>query len=133
MLIIGVDFAFFWAFLIFILNYIPTVGSLIATIFPAMIALVQFNSFSPFVLVLVLIGSIQLLVGNVLEPKIMGSSLNISSLVVLLSLAFWGSIWGVVGMILSVPITVMMIIVMSHFPGTKNIAIMLSANGKIEP
>ena len=131
LLIIGVDSAFFWAFLIFLLNYIPTIGSLIATIFPALMSLLQTGSFTPFILVLVCVGVIQLVVGNILEPRMMGNSLNISSLVVLIALAFWGSIWGVVGMILSVPVTVMMIIIFAQFPNTKDIAIMLSGDGKV--
>jgi len=131
LLIIGVDSAFFWAFLIFLLNYIPTIGSLIATIFPALMSLLQTGSFTPFILVLICVGVIQLIVGNIIEPRMMGNSLNISSLVVLIALAFWGSIWGVVGMILSVPVTVMLIILFAQFPKTKDIAIILSGNGKV--
>ena len=132
LLIIGVDFAFFWAFLIFLLNFIPTIGSLIATIFPATMALLQFCSINPFIWVLVCIGTVQLIVGNLIEPKLMGKSLNVSSLVVLLALAFWGAIWGIVGMILSVPITVVMIIIFAQFPATKNISILLSSNAHVK-
>ena len=124
-------FAFFWAFLIFILNYIPTIGYLIATLFPALISLLQFGTFINPMIVLVAIGSIQFLVGNVIEPKLMGNSLNVSPLVVLISLAFWGTIWGVTGMILSVTITIMIIISCSQFKSTKWIAILLSENGNI--
>lgn len=130
---IGIDFALFWAFFIFILNYIPSIGSLIATLFPALMAIVQYGGtdFTPFILVLVFVGLIQIIVGNFLEPKMMGNSLNISSLVVILSLSVWGAIWGIVGMVLSVPITVMMILMFSHFQSTKNIAIVLSEKGLI--
>jgi len=131
MLIIGIDFAFFWAFLIFVLNYIPTIGSLVATLFPALIALFQFGEISSFFIVLGCIGAIQVVVGNFIEPKIMGSSLNVSPLVVLISLAFWGSIWGIVGMVLSVPITVILIILFAQFQTTRNIAILLSGNGNV--
>ena len=79
--IIGVDAPEFWAFLIFILNFIPTIGSLIATIFPAIFCLFQFGTFTPSLLVLGIVGTIQVIVGNFLEPKIMGSSMNISPLV----------------------------------------------------
>jgi len=130
--IIGVDFAFFWAFLIFLLNYIPNVGSLIGTAFPAVIALVQFDTFGPALWVLVLVGAVQLIVGNVVEPRMMGNTLNVSPLVVILSLAFWGSIWGVVGMILSVPIIVMMVIIMAQFEQTKMWAILLSEKGNLQ-
>tara|TARA_B110000037_G_scaffold221859_1_gene294317 strand:+ start:5496 stop:6542 length:1047 start_codon:yes stop_codon:yes gene_type:complete len=131
LLLLEIDFAFFWAFLIFVLNYIPTIGSLIATLFPALIALLQFGTFLNPLIVLVSIGTIQFFIGNVLEPKLMGNSLNVSPLVVLLSLAFWGTIWGVTGMILSVPITIMVIISFAQFKATKWIAILLSENGNI--
>lgn len=132
LLIIGVDFPVFWAILIFLLNYIPTIGSLIATVFPAATALLQFGEIGPFILVLSTIGIIQVIVGNFIEPKVMGNSLNISSLVVLLSLAFWGYVWGVVGMILCVPITVIMIIFFSRFQSTRPIAVILSGSGKLK-
>lgn len=131
LLIIGVKAAAFWAFLIFLLNYIPTIGSLIATAFLAIFAMLQFGEFIPAIWVMVIVGAIQVLVGNVVEPKVMGNSLNISSLTVILALAFWGALWGITGMILSVPITVIMIIVFSEFPNTKPVAIMLSEKGRI--
>lgn len=131
LIIIGVDAPVFWAFLIFVLNFIPTIGSLIATLFPTVFALLQFGEFTPAILVLVIVGIIQLIVGNLIEPRLMGNSLNISPLVVLLTLTLWGLIWGITGMLLSVPITVMLIIIMSEFEGTKPIAILLSRNGEL--
>ena len=131
LLIIGIDAPFFWAFLIFILNFIPTIGSLIATVFPAIFALLQFGNFQEGLLVLVIVGIIQLIVGNFVEPKVMGSSLNISPLVVLVTLAVWGAIWGFTGMLLSVPITVILIIIMAEFPSTRPIAILLTQDGTI--
>ena len=131
LLIIGVDTPVFWAFLIFILNFIPVVGSLIAILFPATIALFQFGDLTHFFMVLGIIGCIQVIVGNVLEPRIMGNSLNVSSLVVILSLSFWGMVWGITGMVLSVPITVIMIIFFAQFPTTKSIAIILSEKGDV--
>lgn len=133
LLIVGVDFAAFWGFIIFLLNYIPTVGSLLATLFPATLALIQFPTPVPFFVVLGGIGIVQFLVGNVLEPRMMGSSLNISPLVVILSLALWGSIWGIAGMFLCVPLTVIMMIILSYFERTRPVAILLSADGRIEP
>ncbi|MCB0397575.1 MAG: AI-2E family transporter [Flavobacteriales bacterium] len=129
--IIGIQAPFFWAFLIFLLNYIPTIGSLTATVFPAVFALLQYGEVGPFVYVLVCVGAIQVIMGNIIEPKMMGNSLNISALVTLLSLSFWGALWGVTGMMLSVPITVMMVIIFSHFPATRPIAILLSDKGKV--
>lgn len=131
MALVGLDFAVFWAFLIFILNFIPNIGSLIAIIFPALLALIQFETLTPFVVILVGVGTIQAIVGNFLEPRMMGSSLNISSLVVILALTLWGFIWGITGMILSVPITVIMMIIFAQFPSTRAIAILLSENGKL--
>ncbi len=131
LLIIGVEAAVFWAFLIFILNYIPTIGSLIATIFPAIFAIFQFGELQPFLLVLVIVGIIQLIIGNLVEPKLMGNSLNISTFVVMLTLSLWGIIWGVAGMLLSVPITVIMIIIFAEFKETRPVAIMLSEKGKV--
>lgn len=132
LLIIGVEAAVFWSFLIFILNYIPTIGSLIATIFPAVFALFQFGELQSFILVLVVVGIVQLIIGNLVEPKLMGNSLNISTLVVMLALSLWGAIWGVAGMLLSVPITVIMIIIFAEFKETKPIAIMLSEKGELK-
>jgi len=131
LIFIGVDGPVFWAFLIFILNFIPTIGSLVATLFPAMFSVLQFAEFGPGLMVLGLVGSIQLVVGNFLEPRIMGNSLNISSLVAIFSLMLWGAIWGITGMLLSVPITVIIVIILSQFPQTRNLAIMLSKDGSI--
>jgi len=131
LIFIGIDAPLFWAFLIFLMNYIPTVGSLIATVFPAMFAMLQFGELMPGVWALVVVGAIQLVVGNFIDPKLTGSSLNVSPLVVLIGLAFWGAIWGIIGMILSVPITVMMIVIFSEFPSTRGIAILLSKDGSI--
>ncbi len=129
--IVGVDFAIFWAYLIFLLNFIPTIGSMIATIFPVLVALMQFGTLLQPGIVLVAVGAIQVLVGNFLEPKLMGNSLNVSPLVVLISLAFWGWLWGVVGMIISVPITIMIIIVCTQFKDLRWIAILLSSDGEL--
>ncbi len=131
LLFLGVDAPLFWAFLIFVLNFIPTIGSLIATAFPAIFAVLQFGELTPGILVLAIVGTIQMLIGNVAEPKLMGNSLNISPLVVFLTLAIWGVIWGISGMLLSVPITVILIIVMSEFPATRPIAILLSEKGTL--
>lgn len=128
---VGVDFAPFWAFTIFLLNFIPTIGSIIATLFPAVLALIQFDTLTPFLIVLLCVGSTQFVIGSVLEPRLMGNSLNLSPLVVLLSLALWGSVWGIAGMFLCVPLTVICVIILSHFPQTRGIAILLSGNGQV--
>ncbi|MFV0591388.1 MAG: AI-2E family transporter [Draconibacterium sp.] len=132
LLFIGIDAPLFWAFLIFILNFIPTIGSLIATAFPTLFAVLQFGELGPGFWVLAIVGAIQMIIGNLVEPRLMGNSLNISPLVVFLTLAIWGMIWGISGMLLSVPITVILIIIMSEVPGTKPFAILLSQNGTLK-
>jgi predicted PurR-regulated permease PerM len=131
--LIGLDAPIFWAFLIFLLNYIPTIGSLIGTLFPVAMAFLQFEDPTNAFIVLIAVGSIQVIVGNIVEPKIMGNSLNVSSLVVILSLSFWGAIWGITGMVLSVPITVILVILFGQFKSTRSVAILLSDKGQINP
>jgi AI-2 transport protein TqsA len=131
LVIFDVDFPALWAFLIFLLNYIPYIGSFIATLLPAVFAMFQFQSAWILLWVFVAIQAVQLLVGNVLEPKVMGRSLNLSPLGVMLALTFWGVIWGVLGMILSVPITSVMVISLSRFESTKFIAVWLSETGEV--
>jgi AI-2 transport protein TqsA len=131
LLLFGVESAIFWSFLIFLLNYIPYVGSLAAVIFPFLFSLVQFGEFTNPLIMLFILGSIQMIIGNFLEPKLMGDLLNISPIVTLLSLAFWGVIWGITGMFISVPVTVILIIALAKIPKTKPIAILLSQNGKV--
>lgn len=131
LLAVGIESPLFWAFLIFMLNFIPSIGPIIGTLLPTLFSLIQFGEFIPFLIIFFGIGSVAMLIGNLVEPKIMSNTLNISALVAILSLAIWGSIWGIVGMFLSVPITVAMIIVFSQFPSTRSIAILLSEKGKV--
>ena len=132
LLLLGIELPGLWAFMIFLLNFIPTVGSMVATLFPAVFSILQFGELSHFVLVVVFVGLVQLFVGNFLEPRMMGSRLNISPIVILVSLTFWGFIWGIVGMILAVPIMAILIIICSQIPKAQPIAIMLSKNGDID-
>jgi predicted PurR-regulated permease PerM len=129
---VGVDFAEFWALIIFLLNFIPTIGALLGVIFPALLALVQFETIFPFLVVTSALTATQFMVGNLLEPRLMGRKLNLSPLVIILSLTFWGMVWGVVGMILCVPITVSIMIICGHFAPTRPIAIMLSSDGEVD-
>ncbi len=128
--LVGLDFAAFWALLIFLLNFIPTIGSIVAVLFPMLLALIQFETLGPFVIVSVALIAIQFAIGSVLEPKLTGHSLNLSPLVILLSLALWGQIWGIAGMFLCVPMMVIANIALAHFPSTRRIAIMMSSNGR---
>ena len=127
-----VDFALFWGFSIFILNFIPTIGSIIAVTIISIFAAIQFwLNIALLVLISILIG-IQFMIWSVIEPKLMWSKLNLSPLVILLSLWLWGSIWWVVWMLLSVPIMVIINIVLSKFDSTKPISILLSEKWSID-
>jgi len=128
---VGVDFAGFWAVMVFFFYYVPTVGSILAILAPALLTLVQFDHLTPFLIVLLVIGTIQIVMANVVEPAIMGRSLNLSPLVVIVSLMVWGTIWGVVGMFLCVPIMVVLLIVLAHFKTTHPVAVLLSADGNV--
>ncbi len=132
MYFVGVDFASFWAQLIFFLNYIPTIGSIIATILPSLLTILQFDSWAQFFIVSITLITIQFFIGNIIEPKVIGKSVNLSGLVIILSLAIWGSIWGITGMFLCVPIMVILNIIFSNFDKTRPMAIMLSADGEID-
>lgn len=129
--IVGVDFAETWALIIFLLNYIPSVGAIIGVVFPALLALIQFDTFWPFFIVAVLLALVQLIIGNIMEPSLMGRTLNLSPFVVIASLAFWAMIWGIVGAFLSVPLTTALIIICSHIPTLRWVAILLSADGRL--
>ncbi len=129
---LGIDFAETWALLIFVLNYIPNIGSILAVAFPALVALVQFETAGPFVVLVLSLTAIQLVIGSVLEPMLMGNTLNMSPLAIILGLAFWGTVWGIVGMFLSVPIMVMLMIVCAHVPSWRWVAILLSKDGRID-
>jgi predicted PurR-regulated permease PerM len=131
LILVGVDFAAIWALLVFFLNFIPTIGSIIAVVFPALLALVQFDTLTPFLIVALGLGGAQFLIGNVIEPAYMGKSLNLSSLMILLSLSFWGLVWGVPGMFLSVPMMVVTGLVCAQFKGLRWIAVILSADGNL--
>lgn len=112
--IIGVDFPIVWGLFVFLFNFIPTIGSAAALVFPVLFTLVQFDSFGSVMLVLILIAGIQTLAFNVAEPMILGKRLNLNPLLILLSVLVWGYIWGIVGMLLSVPLTAIIKIIISN-------------------
>ena len=112
--IIGVDFPIVWGLFVFLFNFIPTIGSAAALVFPVLFALVQFDSVGTMILVLALMAGIQTLAFNVAEPMILGKRLNLNPLLILLSVLLWGYIWGIVGMLLSVPLTAIIKIIISN-------------------
>ncbi len=129
MMLVGLDNALFWAFLVFIVNYIPIVGAIAAIGLPAVFALVQFDGYGRAAVLLAGLWLITFVVGNILLPRMQGESLNMDPLIVLLSLAFWGAIWGLAGMFLSTPLTVLAMAILAQFDGSRWIAVLLSANG----
>ncbi len=134
MLFVGVDFAGFWALLIFALNYIPMFGAASAITLPVLLALVQPDGgLQKMLLTLGLLVGAEQVMSNGIEPRIVGKSLNLSPLVILISLAFWGSLWGFSGFLLSVPMTVSVMLILTQFQSTRPIAIMLSDDGSIAP
>ncbi len=132
MALVGLNSAFFWAFLIFIACYIPIVGGIVGVFLPPVFALVQFDSYWQAIVLGVGLQSIQFIVGNVIQTRMQGEGLNLDPVVVLLSLGLWGALWGVPGMFLSTPLTVMAMVILAQFPSTRWMAILLSGDGHPE-
>lgn len=122
----GVNFAVLWGIVAFLLNYVPYLGSLLATLLPSLLALVEFESPWWAVFVLITLGLVQNGIGYFVEPRIAGKQLNLSPLVIILSLAFGGAIWGIVGMILAIPVVVAVKAVLENIQETRPLAIMMS-------
>ena len=128
---IGLEFAGVWAFLVFIMNYIPTIGSIVACALPILYALISTNALHVPLLAAIGLISLQLVFGNILDPKLMGKTLNLSTLAILINLVFWGLLWGIAGMFFSVPILAAIFIITAQFDSTRWIAVLLSADGQI--
>lgn len=132
MFFFGMDYALFFALVVFLLDFIPNIGGPIALSLPFFYSFLQLSSpLSSFFLLAALLIP-QTITGNFLEPKLIGSRLNISGFIILLSLLFWGSIWGVVGAFLAVPLMTSINIVLSKFKTTQSLAILLSEKGDIQ-
>ncbi len=129
----GLDFAVFWALLIFILNFIPSIGSIIAVMFPSLLSLVQpwFTLYDSLFMISGLVW-VQVMMWNIIEPKFMWNKLNLSPLVIILSLGFWWTLWWVIWMLLSVPIMVIINIILSKIPITRPLAILLSEKWELQ-
>ncbi|MGP1355899.1 AI-2E family transporter, partial [Roseicyclus sp.] len=131
MLLLGIEFALFWAVLIAFLNYIPYIGSIVGVIFPVLLSLAQFGTIAMAGTVLVALSAAQIFVGAWLEPRMMGRAFNLSPFVVLLSLAVWSTLWGLPGALLAVPMTASLVLVLAEIRSTRFIAVMLSASGRV--
>ena len=125
MAIIGVDFPLLWGGLAFLLNYIPTLGSIIAAVPPTLLAVIQLGP-GHALAVAVVFAVVNITLGNLVEPYLMGRRLGLSTLVVFLSLVFWGWVWGPIGMLLSVPLTMILKIMLEHTEDLRWAAVLLS-------
>jgi predicted PurR-regulated permease PerM len=127
----GTDYAFLWGVLAFLFNFIPNIGSIIAAVPAVLITLVQFGGVSSLIVALFYI-VINITIGSVLEPKVMGRGLGLSTLVVFLSLIFWGWLLGIVGMLLSIPLTIMAKIIFAASEETRWMAVLLGNGENLE-
>lgn len=127
---VGLQNAEFWTFVIFIVGFIPVLGGAIAGLAPPLFALVQFQSYWPALILLIGLQAILFVVGNLIQPRMQGDNQNIDPVVVLLSLALCGKLWGVVGMFLSTPLAVMAMAILAEFRGSRWMAILLSGDGE---
>lgn len=126
---LGVDLALVFGVLAFILNFIPSVGSIIATLLPLPVALVDPDATATtLLLVLLLPGTVQIAIGNIIEPKLLGESLELHPITILLALIFWGMLWGIPGMLLATPITAALRIVFGHLDLTRPVARLMSGH-----
>lgn len=125
-----VEFAIIWGILAFLLNFIPNIGSIIATALPLLIAFIQFGSISNVIWLSVFLIGIQMIIGNFIDPRIVGRRLNLSPLVVLFSLIFWGWLWGIIGMFLAVPISVIIKIIFENTDSLRFISVLMSHSAK---
>lgn len=130
MRVAGLEFAMFWAVLIALLNYVPYIGSFLSVVLPGLMAVAQFAGVGEAIPIMMSLAVVQFVIGNFLDPYVMGNSLNLSPFAILVSLAVWVALWGIPGAFLAVPITAMLTIIFSEFSGTRPIAVLLSQNGK---
>ena len=125
---LGLHMAFVFGLLTFLLNFIPSIGSVIATLLPlplAMVAILDYGNWPLIISVVAIPGALQMVIGNVIEPKLMGRGLELHPVTILLSLAFWGLLWGYMGMVLAVPITAIIRIILIRFETTRAIGNLL--------
>ncbi|MBD5400337.1 AI-2E family transporter [bacterium] len=128
---IGLEFAGVWAFIVFITSYIPTIGAIVACALPILYSLVASPTLHQPILTAAGLIGLQIIFGNIIEPKLTGKTLNLSTLAILINLVFWGMIWGVAGMFFSVPLLVTTFVITAQFDSTRWIAVLLSADGTI--
>jgi len=123
---LGLQMAWLFALLVFLLNFIPNVGSIVATLLPIPVAVTQFQDPWMVLAVVAIPGAIHLTIGNLIAPRLMGRGVELHPVTVLLALAFWGLLWGIVGMVLAVPIVAVMRIVLGRYGTTRPLAELLT-------
>lgn len=129
--IVGVDAPVLFATLIFLLSFIPTIGTLFGILIPSAMTLVQFDTLTPFLVVFAILGVIQVACTNIILPKLMSRSLNLSPLVVLFAVFLGGTVWGIVGALIAVPVLTITVIVCAGHPSLRALAVLLSADGSL--
>ena len=127
----GVELAVFWALVVGLLNYVPYVGTVLGVAFPVLFALLQFGDIRAVLGLAAALSVVQFLNGNLLDPYLMGSSLNMSPFVILVSLTVWSALWGIPGAFLAVPITACIMMILAEFSGSRPIAVLLSQKGEV--
>jgi len=125
----GVDFALFWGFLAFLLNFIPTFGSILATIPPIILGWIQITPLAIFIIFALCLVGVQMILGNIIDPILMGSSLSINTVFVLLGLVTWTYLWGLVGTFLSVPMLVLIKIILQQIPDAQFLVRLMGGSG----
>ncbi len=132
LIIFSNDLAILFGILAFLFNFIPFIGSLFSIILPFLFSILQTLDFGNSLLIVISLSLIQILIGNFIEPKLMGKSLNLSPIIMLISLGIFGKIWGISGMFLTVPILVIVLIIFTNFNKTKKIAVLISEKGDLK-
>ena len=130
--LVGMEFAIFWGILQFILNFIPNLGSIVGGVIMSLFALIQFwPEPGPVILIVTIIFAVNMILGNMLDPKIIGEHVGISPVIVLVSLAIWGYIWGFAGMILAVPMTVIIKIICENIPIMEPLSVLVGTRRSV--
>ncbi|MDE1153396.1 MAG: AI-2E family transporter [Micavibrio sp.] len=125
-------FAAFWGLMAFFLHFIPYVGTFAAIALPSLMALVHVGDVTTFFTIGALLSVVLMLIGHILDPRLLGDTMNLSPIAIILSLAMWEMIWGVPGMFLAIPILAILVITMSQFEATRPFAILLSKTGVLD-
>ncbi len=133
MRVMGLELAGFWAVITGLLNFIPYLGTFISVALPVLMAIVQFGDLGSVLALLAALSVVQFVIGNFIDPYVMGNSLNLSPVAILASLTVWSGLWGIAGAFLAVPVTAIMVIVLSEFAGTRPVAILLSQRPPEKP